>query len=154
MLWKVHQDKEIPFAHHFIGLSGSICSGNFNSVCFSLENVIGTIIILVQYKIWLKPAAEQQFLYGNHIMKSGLGRISESTSKYQGVVVYNMADIPLVYFLRLICNILIIEICCFQGFGVAAKATSECRHADAMTIVCFHQADVGQYIRAEDTLLG
>ena len=29
---------------------------------FLLENVIGTIIILVQYKIWLKPAAEQQFL--------------------------------------------------------------------------------------------
>ena len=29
-------------------------------------------------------------------MKSGLGRISDSTAKYQGVVVYNMADIPLV----------------------------------------------------------
>nr|CAG4650532.1 EOG090X0EWC [Sida crystallina] len=88
-----------------------------------------------QYKIWLKPTSEQQFLYGNHIMKSGLGRISESTSKYQGVVVYNMADVPL-------------------GFGVAAKATSECRHADPMAIVCFHQADIGQYIRSEDTLLG
>jgi len=88
-----------------------------------------------QYKIWLKATAEQQFLYGNHIMKSGLGRISESTGKYQGVVVYNMADVPL-------------------GFGVAAKATSECRHAEPMAIVCFHQADVGEYIRAEDTLLG
>lgn len=50
----------------------------------------------MQYKIWLKATAEQQFLYGNHIMKSGLGRISESTAKYQGVVVYNMADVPLV----------------------------------------------------------
>ena len=29
-------------------------------------------------------------------MKSGLGRISESTAKYQGVVIYNMADVPLV----------------------------------------------------------
>ena len=29
-------------------------------------------------------------------MKSGLGRISESTGKYQGAVVYNMADVPLV----------------------------------------------------------
>lgn len=29
-------------------------------------------------------------------MKSGLGRISESTAKYQGVIVYNMADVPLV----------------------------------------------------------
>jgi len=41
---------------------------------------------------------------------------------------------------------------CGQGFGVAAKSTSECRHVDPMTIVVFHQADVGEYIRTEDTL--
>ena len=53
-------------------------------------------------------------------MKSGLGRITENTPKYQGVVVYSMADLPI-------------------GFGVAAKATSECRHADPMNIIAFHQ---------------
>jgi 60S ribosome subunit biogenesis protein NIP7 len=52
----------------------------------------------------------------------------------QGVVVYSMGDLPV-------------------GFGVAAKATAECRHADPMTIVCFHQADIGEYIRSEDTLV-
>ena len=40
----------------------------------------------------------------------------------------------------------------FQGFGVAAKSTQECRHADPMTIVCFHQADIGEYIRSEEHL--
>ena len=50
----------------------------------------------LQYKIWLKPSAEQQFLYGHHVMKSGLGRITENTPQYQGVIVYNMADLPLV----------------------------------------------------------
>ena len=30
------------------------------------------------------------------MLKSGLGRITENTSQYQGVVVYSMADIPLV----------------------------------------------------------
>ena len=49
-----------------------------------------------QYKIWLKPSAEQQYLYGHHVMKSGLGRITENTPQYQGVIVYNMADLPLV----------------------------------------------------------
>nr|CAG4652217.1 EOG090X0EWC [Triops cancriformis] len=88
-----------------------------------------------QYKIWVKGPAEQQFLYGHHITKSGLARITENAPKYQGVIVYNMADVPL-------------------GFGVAAKSTSECRHADPMTIVAFHQADIGEYIRSEDTLLG
>lgn len=55
--------------------------------------------ILVKHKIWVKPSAEQQFLYGHHIMKSGLARITEGTSQYQGVVVFSMNDLPLV------CNI-------------------------------------------------
>ena len=38
------------------------------------------------------------------------------------------------------------------GFGVAGRSTAECRHADPMTAVCFHQADVGEYIRSEATL--
>lgn len=86
-----------------------------------------------KYKIWLKASAEQQFLYGHHVTKNGLGRITENTEKYQGVVVYSMSDLPL-------------------GFGVAARSTAECRHADPTTIVCFHQADIGEYIRSEDTL--
>lgn len=69
--------------------------------------------------MWVKPSAELSFLYGNHVLKAGLGRITENTPqyvfifplvilfrenqslrevnsyRYQGVVVYNMADIPL-----------------------------------------------------------
>ena len=41
---------------------------------------------------------------------------------------------------------------CCQGFGVAAKSTAECRHVDPMTIVVFHQADIGEYIRNEAAL--
>ena len=40
-----------------------------------------------------------------------------------------------------------------QGFGVAAKSTQDCRRADPTTIIAFHQADIGQYIRTEDTLV-
>jgi 60S ribosome subunit biogenesis protein NIP7 len=39
------------------------------------------------------------------------------------------------------------------GFGVAAKGTADCRKCDPMNIVGFHQADIGEYIRAEDTLI-
>merc|ERR1712127_429663 len=46
-----------------------------------------------QHKVWLKPSAEQSFLYGNHVLKAGLGRITEDTPQYQGVVVLNMADV-------------------------------------------------------------
>ena len=87
-----------------------------------------------KHKIWLKPSAEQQFLYGHHIVKSGLGRITDDTPQYQGVIVYSMSDLPL-------------------GFGVSAKSTAECRHADPMSIIAFHQADIGEYLRSEDNLV-
>jgi len=36
------------------------------------------------------------FLYGNHVVKAHLGRITEDTPEHQGVVVYSMNDTPLV----------------------------------------------------------
>lgn len=76
-------------------------------------------------QVWVKPSAEMQYLYGNHVLKSGLARITENTPGYTGVVIYNMADIPL-------------------GFGVTAKSTNECRQLDPSAIVAFHQADAGE----------
>jgi len=37
------------------------------------------------------------FLYGNHVLKAHLGRITEDTPEHQGVVVFNMNDMPLVW---------------------------------------------------------
>jgi len=51
---------------------------------------------VAQYKVWVKPSQEQSFLYGNHVIKSGLARMTEGTPQYQGVVVNNMNDVPLV----------------------------------------------------------
>lgn len=84
-------------------------------------------------KVWLRESAEQNFLYGNHVLKSGMARISENTPKYAGLIVFSSKDVPL-------------------GFGVSAKATTDCRHADPMDIICFHQADIGEYIRNEEEL--
>ena len=53
-------------------------------------------MLMFQHKIWLKPNAEQQFLYGHNVMKSGLHRIAENTAQYQGVVVYSMNDVAVV----------------------------------------------------------
>ncbi|KOX74596.1 60S ribosome subunit biogenesis protein NIP7 like protein [Melipona quadrifasciata] len=75
-----------------------------------------------------------QFLYGHHISKSGLSRITENTPQYQGVVIFSTNNIPL-------------------GFGVTAKSTMDCKYADPMATICFHQADVGEYIRSEDSLI-
>lgn len=86
-----------------------------------------------RHKVWLKPTAEMSFLYGNSVLKGGLGRITENTKAGDGVVVFSMSDVPL-------------------GFGVAARGTQECRKAAADAIVVNHQADLGEYLRNEDDL--
>ncbi|XP_012270124.1 60S ribosome subunit biogenesis protein NIP7 homolog [Orussus abietinus] len=117
-------------------ISVGICFGKFTKTGkFRLHiTALHYLAPYAQYKVWLKSSAEQQFLYGHHITKSGLGRITENTPQYQGVIIYSMNDIPL-------------------GFGVAAKSTADCKHVDPMATVCFHQADIGEYIRSEDALL-
>ncbi|CAG9837206.1 unnamed protein product [Diabrotica balteata] len=94
-------------------ISLGTCFGKFTkSNKFRLHvTALNYLAPYAQSKIWLKSSAEQQFLYGNHVAKSGLGRISENTEKYQGVVVYSMSDLPL-------------------GFGAAARSTTECKHAN------------------------
>jgi 60S ribosome subunit biogenesis protein NIP7 len=47
-------------------------------------------------QVWVKQPGELPFLYGNHVVKAHLGRITEDTPEHQGVVVYNMSDVPLV----------------------------------------------------------
>jgi hypothetical protein len=48
---------------------------------------------LTPRQVWVKPSAEMQFLYGNHVLKNGLGRITEGTPSYTGVVVYSMSGV-------------------------------------------------------------
>lgn len=86
-----------------------------------------------KFKIWLKPSAEQLFLYGNNVLKSGLGRITDNTPQYAGVVIFSMSDVPL-------------------GFGLAAKSTQDCRKLQPNDIVVLRQADIGEYLRTEDEL--
>ena len=57
-----------------------------------------------KYKVWVKPQGEQTFLYGNHVLKGHLARITENTPTNVGVVVFSITDIPL-------------------GFGVSTKTT-------------------------------
>lgn len=117
-------------------ISFGTCFGRFSKTGKFRLNVTALEFLApyAKYKVWLKPSAEQQFLYGNHCLKSGLGRITDDTPQYQGVIVYSMSDLPL-------------------GFGVAAKSATETRHADPMTIIAFHQADIGEYLRSEANLI-
>lgn len=52
--------------------------------------------ILLQNKVWVKATSEESFMYGNHVYRSSLSRISENTPKYAGAIVFSSNDIPLV----------------------------------------------------------
>lgn len=86
-----------------------------------------------KYKIWIKQNGEMPFLYGNHVLKAHIGRISEDIPEHAGIIIYSMSDVPL-------------------GFGVSAKSTNEAKNLQPTGIVAFRQADIGEYLREEDTL--
>ncbi|OLL26324.1 60S ribosome subunit biogenesis protein nip7 [Neolecta irregularis DAH-3] len=116
-------------------LSLGTCIGKFTkSGKFKIHiTALDVISPYAKYKIWVKPNGEMPFLYGNHILKAHIGRISDDTPEHQGVVIYNMNDSPL-------------------GIGVTARSTADSRKIEPTAIAAFHQADVGEYLRDEDTL--
>ena len=118
-----------------LALNTGTCFGKFSKKGnFRLH--ITSLDYLAQYatyKVWVKSNAEMSFLYGNHVPKAGLGRITEGTSQYQGVVVFSMSNMPL-------------------GFGVAAQPTQVIQSLEPTAIVVLHQSDIGEYLRAEEEL--
>ena len=55
-------------------------------------------------KIWVKSGGEMPYLYGNHVIKAHIARMTENIPQYAPVCIFNLNDLPL-------------------GFGVAARGT-------------------------------
>jgi 60S ribosome subunit biogenesis protein NIP7 len=117
-------------------LSIGTCFGKFTkSKKFRLNiTCLDYLAQYAQHKVWVKPNAEMSFLYGNHVTKAALAKMTEGVPQYAGVVVYNMNNVPL-------------------GFGIAAQPTEYCKDLDPTANVVLHQGDVGEYLREEDSLL-
>eukprot|EP00128_Syssomonas_multiformis_P002279 Colp12_sorted_trinity150504_noHs@11607 len=144
--FRLHKDRVFYMNEELLRRATNIGRDNLMSIgtCFGKFSKTGKFRLHItcldyvaqyaKYKAWVKPNGEQSFLYGNHVLKSQLGRITEDTPQHQGVVIYSMADTPL-------------------GFGVTARSTQDTRKLEATGIVCFHQSDVGEYLRQEETLI-
>uniref|UniRef100_A0A8R1DMW8 Crossover junction endonuclease MUS81 n=1 Tax=Caenorhabditis japonica TaxID=281687 RepID=A0A8R1DMW8_CAEJA len=78
-------------------LAFGTCLGKFTkSKKFHLQiTALDYLAPYSKYKVWLKPNAEQQFLYGNNILKSGIARMTDGTPTHAGIVVFSMTDVPL-----------------------------------------------------------
>ena len=85
-------------------------------------------------KIWVKGSGEQSFVYGNHVVKAHVRRVTDETPVNGGVIVLSeQGEIPL-------------------GFGTAARTVGDIRNSGPETIVVYHQADTGEYLRDEAEL--
>merc|ERR1719146_456184 len=78
-------------------LSSGVCLGKFtHSRKFRLTiTALDYVARLAQYRVWLKPSGEQHFVYGNHVVKAHLRRITEGAPRNAGVVVLNEQDVPI-----------------------------------------------------------
>eukprot|EP00483_Globobulimina_turgida_P009403 UN09422 len=144
--FRIHQDRIFYLRKDMVGfakaverkklMSAGICFGKFQRRTRNVRLHITSLEYLsqyAQYKVWIKPKAEMSFIYGNHVLKAQVLRITENAPQYHGVIVYNQQDTAL-------------------GFGSMARSTSDSRKLDPTGIMVFNQADVGEYLRAESQL--
>ncbi|PWY87024.1 PUA-like protein [Aspergillus sclerotioniger CBS 115572] len=116
-------------------LSLGVAIGRFTkSGLFRLSlTALDVIAPHARYKVWIKQNGVMPFLYGSNVAKAHVGRFSEDCPENAGVIVMDMNDTPL-------------------GFGVTARSSAETRRMEPTANVVFRQADIGEYLREEDTL--
>ena len=116
-------------------ISMGTCFGKFTKTRnFRLKiTCLDHLALHAKYKVWVKPSAEMSFLYGNHVAKAGVARMTEAIPMHAGVVVLSLANVPL-------------------GFGRAAQTTDRAKDLDPAAIVVLHQSDVGEYLREENEI--
>ena len=115
--------------------AGTIIGKFTHSKKFRLQvTALPLLASLGKHKVWVKSGGEQSFLYGNHVVKAHLKRVTEDAGTNAGVVILSeIADTPI-------------------GFGVMAKSVSDCRSAGPESIAVYHQSDCGEYLRDEKEL--
>ncbi|KAF2763373.1 60S ribosome subunit biogenesis protein NIP7 [Pseudovirgaria hyperparasitica] len=116
-------------------LSLGTCLGKFTKTGqFRLHiTALDVIAPHARYRVWVKQNGEMPFLYGGNVLKAHVGRWSEDCAAGQGVLVLGGGDVAI-------------------GFGVTARSTAEARRLDPTAVATFRQADIGEYLREEDTL--
>jgi len=112
------------------------CLGRFTrSDYFRLK--ITALHVLNTYcvnKVKVKPSAEMNVLYGNHVLRSHLGGFAPDIKKNAGVLLTTNHGVPL-------------------GFGVMSKSSSEIVSTDGKAVVVVRHGDSGEYLRAEEDLM-
>lgn len=107
-VFRLHRDRVYYVSTSAMKLATSIARPNLSSLgtCFGKFSKTGKfrlhitaldyLVQYAKYKVWIKPNGELPFLYGNHVVKAHLGRITDDTPEHAGVVVLSMNGVGLV----------------------------------------------------------
>jgi len=88
-----------------------------------------------KHKVWLKSSAEMSFLYGSHVTKVGIAKVSDGIPQYAGVVVFSSAATPVAL-----------------GFGVAAQPSDALGALEPTAVFVLNQGDIGEWLRGESLM--
>ncbi|KAJ2464938.1 ribosome biosynthesis protein nip7, partial [Coemansia sp. RSA 2320] len=68
-------------------ISLGVCFGKFTKTGkFRMHiTALPSLAQYAKYKVWVKPNGEMPFLYGNHVVKAHIGRVTEDMPEHQGV---------------------------------------------------------------------
>ncbi|SBT42037.1 hypothetical protein POVWA2_043710 [Plasmodium ovale wallikeri] len=116
-------------------ISLGVCLGNFTKANNFLIKITSLSLLneFCVHKIWLKESGEKCFLFGNHVLKSHILKVTDNIKKGDGIMVLSMNDNPI-------------------GFGISIRNTQEIKILNVTDIILIHQGDVGEYLRSEATL--
>ncbi|KAL2816494.1 hypothetical protein BJX63DRAFT_137396 [Aspergillus granulosus] len=116
-------------------LSLGICMGKFTKTGKVRLHITALPILAehARYKLHIRPNGVMPFLYGSNLSRAHLARLPQDVPEHSGVIVCTQDDVPI-------------------GFGIMARSSAEANKLDPTGVVCFRQADCGEYLRDEDTL--
>lgn len=165
-VFRLHRDRVYYVSSRAMKLAVSISRPNLCSLgtCFGKFSKTGKfrlhitaldyLVQYAKYKVWIKQNGELPFLYGGHVVKAHLGRITDDTPEHAGVVVLSMSGVGLVSGrarpgIRRMGKRAHEQTSYYspepthatpQGFGVTARSTVDTRKLDPTSIIVFHQA--------------
>merc|ERR1712154_234966 len=132
-VFRIHDDRIYYVRKDLLGFARAVPKNNMMcaGTCFAkiqrrtreVRLMITSLSYLAQfakYKVWIKPKAEMSFVYGNHVLKAQVLRMTEMAPQNHGVVVFNQMDVPM-------------------GFGTLARPNTNLRMKDPTAIVVFNQ---------------
>eukprot|EP00924_Labyrinthula_sp_SR-Ha-C_P011714 maker-scaffold_17-snap-gene-6.70-mRNA-1 protein AED:0.33 eAED:0.33 QI:58/1/1/1/1/1/2/39/180 len=141
-VFRLHNNRVYYLSEDLLKLSSNVASENLIYIGtlfgkftkkrnFRLTvHCLDTLSDYAKHKVWVKSSSEMSFLYGHHITKAGVSKVSDSIEQYSGVIVYNSKNVPL-------------------GFGVSTQSCEAIKTLEPTGIMVLHQVDVGEYLRDE-----